>query len=278
MMTVRQAVAEGTGLLKNEVETPMLDAILILSEVTGLSKERLLASYPDDVSGQLQEQFRNLIDLRLGGQPVSYIIGRKEFYSLVFKVDARALVPRPDTETLVDAVIDLARSDATIKELHDCCTGSGCIGITLKHELPAIDITVSDISSDALSLFRENSLSILGQILPFCRSDLLESVPGAFDVIVANPPYLTTEQIDTIEAEGWPEPMLALDGGVDGLDFYRISIPQSLRLLRPGGHLFLESSPDQLGSIEKMLVQNGFSNTIIYRDLGERNRVIRAEG
>lgn len=275
-MTVRQAVEEGVLLLKGEVDTPLLDVVLLLSKAIHLSRERLVASYPDEISPSSHARFRDLLDQRHWGKPVSYITGKKEFYSHVFTVDSRVLVPRPDTEILVEAIVELVRLREGIETIHDCCTGSGCIGISIQHELPDVTVTVSDISTEALALFAENSAAILDRILTFWRSDLLTSVPGRYDVIVANPPYLDADRIDAMAATGWPEPLLALDGGIDGLASYRTLIPQSRRLLRPGGYLFLEADPGQFNELRKMLVQNGFSNTIIYKDLAERERAIRA--
>lgn len=275
-MTIRQAVTDGAKRLPH-AQTPLLDAIVLLSLAAGFSKEQLLASYPEQLTDDVSVRYEKLLDLRRKGMPVSYIRKKKEFYSLEFSVGPGVLVPRPETEILVDVVIDLIGKHPAAWKVHDACTGSGCVAISIKHELPAADISVSDISEDALIYFKHNSMTILGEELPSTRSDLLAAVSGVFDVIVANPPYLTSERWAQMAAEGWPEPALALDGGPDGLEPYKKLIPQSSAHLRPGGYLLLEADPPQFVTIQKLLVQNGFHNAIIYTDLAGRQRAIRAE-
>ncbi len=274
-MTIRQAVFEGVKQLEN-LETPFLDAVVLLSQVTGYSKEKLLASYPEEIPGETAGRYYKLLDLRLNGYPVSYIRQEKEFYSLEFSVGPGVLVPRPETEVLVDAVIDFARQNRNVKRVHDACTGSGCVAISIKHELPYLEVSASDISKEALSYFRHNSRNILGKELEYKRSDLLAEIHGLFDVIVANPPYLRSEQWAEMAGRKWPEPEIALNGGHDGLERYEDLIRQSAARLRPGGSLLLEADPSQFQSIQKLLLQNGFRNTILYIDLAGRERVIRA--
>ncbi len=274
-MTVRQAVQKGTKRLETKVETPYLDAVILLSYAAGWSKEHVLASYPDEVSGEIVDSFDKLLRLRTEGIPVSYIRGKKEFYSLEFSVGPGVLVPRPETEVLVDAVIELADNNPAIRSVHDVCTGSGCVGISIKRERPNLEVSVSDVSPEALSYFKRNCAVLLGEELPSFESDFLTSVEGIFDVITANPPYLTRKACDAMTRNNWPEPMLALDGGPDGLSCYRKLIPMSVKRLKPGGFLFLEADPSQFTTIENLLVQSGFHTAIIYRDLAGTERVIR---
>ncbi len=275
-MTVRQAVFEGVKWLRS-VETPLLDAIVLLSHAAGWSKERLLASYPEEIPPEVSQSFQRFIDLRLQGIPVSYIRQSKEFYSLEYCVGPGVLVPRPETEVLADAVVELARNRPDIRRVHDACTGTGCVAITVKHELPELDVSASDISEEALSYFGRNSKNLLGGELSHTRSDLLENVTGVFDVIAANPPYIPSESWAAMAAAGWPEPALALDGGPDGLSLYKRLIPQSVSHVKSKGVLLLEADPSQFDAIRKLLVQNGFHNAIIYTDLAGRERVICAE-
>ncbi len=274
-MTVRQAVIKGVKRLEAKAETPYLDAVVLLSSATGWSKERVLASYPDEISGQAKESYDRLLGLRLEGRPISYIRGKKEFYSLEFSVGPGVLVPRPETEILVDAVINLVDENPAIRTVHDACTGSGCVAISIKHKIPDLTVSASDVSPKALAYFTSNCTALLGEELPYVESDLLTSVNGVFDVITANPPYLTSEVYNAMAKNRWPEPSLALDGGLDGLRFYRDLIPMSARQLKPGGFLLLEADPSQFRAIEKLLVQNGFHTTIIYKDLAGRERAIR---
>jgi release factor glutamine methyltransferase len=276
-MTIRDAVAEGVRRLGEIADTPFLDAVLLLEEATGLTKERVFVSYPDELTGMAQDLYQGFIEQRVSGTPISYITRVKEFYSLSYMVDPRVLAPRPDTEILVDAALSLCESLPGNPSVHDCCTGSGCVAITLKHELPRLEVSASDLSNDALDVFAANSGDILGATLPFVQSDLLDAVEGTYDLITANPPYLTSAQVGRMKADGWLEPLMALDGGDDGLALYQRLIPDAARQLTADGFVLLEADPDQMGALGKMLQQNAFRNVIIHKDLGGRDRVIQGQ-
>ncbi len=276
MMTVRDAVAEGVRRLKSSAESPFLDTVLLLEEATGSTKERLFASYTDQLSQKVERIFDQLLDKRLSGTPISYIRRTKEFYSLLYTVDKRVLAPRPDTEILVEAALGICKSLPGTPRVHDCCTGSGCIAISLKHTLSRLEVSASDLSVDALYVFVENSRNILGSALHCAQSNLLESVHGIYDLITANPPYLTSAQVEILTAKGWPEPLIALDGGHDGLDLYHRLIAESTTHLSESGYILLEADPDQMDTIGKMLLQNAYCNIMIYKDLAGRERVIQA--
>ena len=143
--------------------------------------------------------------------PVAYLTGEKEFYGRKFRVTPGVLIPRPDTETLVERAVGLARENPWIREVHDACTGSGCIAITLKAEVPHLNISASDISTESREVFKSNCQNLLESPLPFFLSDLLLSVKGRFDLLVANPPYLTTREREEFFLSGSTEPALALE-------------------------------------------------------------------
>ncbi|MBT3272725.1 MAG: peptide chain release factor N(5)-glutamine methyltransferase [Spirochaetales bacterium] len=274
-MTIRQALSDGAGKLTGCSTTPFLDAILLLCHTVGYTKEKLLSSYPDILQNGACGKYSARIESRRAGEPVAYIIGTKEFYGLDFTIDHRALVPRPDTEVLVNAVIDLCKSQSQLKRIHDCCTGSGCIAISIQHELPNLVVSASDISKEALALFCRNSQSILNKVIANSESDLLGSIHETFDIICGNPPYLTSMDIQEKINTNWPEPLLALDGGLDGLDPYRKLIPQCGLRLSKSGYVLLEADPSQMEELEKLLVQNGFCNIMKYKDITGRSRVIQ---
>lgn len=276
-MTVRAAVYDGVSRLKTKVETPFLDAVILLCHARGISKERLFAAYPEDLADDVYSSYMTYIESRLNGQPVSYIRGKKEFYGTEFSVDDRVLVPRPDTEVLVEEAGEIIKANQNVHSLHDCCTGTGCIAVSLKLLYPEIDISASDISSSALEVFRKNCIEILGYVLPSVESDLLQNVESSFDIIVANPPYLTTAEVTGMKTSGWPEPAVALDGGPDGLSIIDRFIAECSSRLKTGGHLLLESASNQTDDIERKLVQFGFQNIIISRDLAGKERVISAQ-
>ena len=251
-MTVREALLDGASVLSGTgSESPYLDASLLLSLAAGRSRESLLASYPEILSPQVESLFRCLVTRRASGESVAYILGEKEFFGRIFRVDPGVLVPRPDTETLVEAALEAARiiadrhrsrtdgetgsfpaaagSFAGLR-VHDAFAGSGCVGITLAAELPGADLSLSDLSPEAREIAASNARRLLGRDLAILESDSLASVDGTFDLITANPPYVRTSETDRIlglsissrtvagQACRSLEPRMALDGGADGLD------------------------------------------------------------
>jgi release factor glutamine methyltransferase len=276
-VTVREALSEAYGLLSaGGVDTPVLDATVLLSEALGVSKERLFADLPEPLGDEAYAVFRRLLTRRLEGIPVSYIRKKKEFYGLEFLVDERVLVPRPETETLVESVLDLASGAPALRRLHDVCTGSGCIAIAVAHSLPALDVSVSDVSADALAVCALNARRLLGRELPSTPSDLLDAVVGRFDLITANPPYLTDREADELGARRWPEPRLALAGGPDGTAYLRRLIHGAREHLEPGGSLFVEIAPAQSVLLLPELAESGYERVRVIRDLSGRDRVITA--
>jgi release factor glutamine methyltransferase len=252
---------------------------VLLAEALHISKEKLYASLTDVMEESACRRFEQYLDLRLTGRPVSYIRGRKEFYGLEFKVDERVLVPRPETEVLVETVLNLVTTGKTGQgtyplALHDTCTGSGCIAITLKQLLPQLQVSASDLSAPAGEIFVSNSQTILGITLPFIVSDMLADITGPFDIITANPPYLTHAQTNKMKSAGWPEPALALDGGPDGLDPYRKLISQAWSKLNPGGMLIMEADPEQMPEIGRLLLAGQFRDVQCIKDLTDSERVI----
>jgi release factor glutamine methyltransferase len=274
-MTVRSLLAQGHNtLFFAEVDTPLLDALVLLAYALDATKEKVLAALPDPVDHGVEERFRGLVDRRCAGTPVSYIRRVKEFYGLEFYVDERVLVPRPDTEVLVEKVLQLVRSDPRLRRVHDACTGSGCVGISLKRAAPDLEVSASDISPAALEVAEMNARRILGGEFATFRSDLLDGVSGPFDVIAGNPPYLKDAEVKDMQALGWPEPELALRGGTDGTQLLARLIRSAPRRLAPGGWLLLEAAPPQFTRLYALMDQAGFHTIDIEKDLAGSNRVI----
>jgi release factor glutamine methyltransferase len=274
-MTIRGLLASGRdALVAAEVDSPLLDAMVLLAHAMGATKERLLASLPDEADGELARRYGELIGQRSAGRPVSYIRRLKEFWGLEFYVDEAVLVPRPDTETLVERALFLARADESLRRIHDACTGSGCVAIALARELPGRVVTASDVSTAAERVFELNCTRLLGRQLPFFTSDLLAETPGPYDLITANPPYLADGEVDDLAAIGWPEPDLALRGGPDGTAVAARLVREAPERLRPRGWLCLEAAPPQFNHLAALLDQSGFRTVEIQQDLAGRNRVI----
>ena len=278
-MTFREILLSASERLQS-TESPYLDALVLLAHAAGVSKERILAGLPDEIDEITAALFEDFIVRRLAGEPVSYIRNRKEFWGLDFYVDARVLVPRPDTEVLVETALDLISGNNAIRRIHDSCTGSGCIAVALKTEHPELDISISDISSDALEVADFNSRSLLGEALPAKKSDLLTSVAGPFDMITCNPPYVEREYVQQLKENRWPEPSLALDGGEDGFDLIPPLLEQALDRLNENGYLIMEASPALVPRIAEAMAVYGYKDITEVKDLAGRPRVAggRKEG
>ncbi len=276
-MTYREALARGSARLGAAgIENPYLDAVVLLSHGAGTEKASLFARFQDELPAEVFETFEEALDRRLSGLPVSYILRRKEFYGLTFYVDERVLVPRPDTEVLVDTLLSVVHADPSVRRIHDACTGTGCIPIaaaSVLQERADADFSASDFSEDALEVFRINSLNLLGRVLPHGKSDLLESVEGTFDLVTANPPYLTREEAEDLGRKRWPEPLIALDGGEDGLDLVRKLVRQAVERLGENGYLIIEGADPQAEKIIEIFESHGFWDLRSVCDLAGRRRV-----
>ena len=292
-MTIRETLAEGIALLKapspfSLIDTPALDAALLLGETLGRSRADLIARGDEAITERDREKFLGFLSRRKNGECIAYILGRREFRSLTFAVNPDVLVPRPDTETLVEAAlewIDSIAAKGKSLSLLDLCTGSGAIGISLKNERPFLNVSASDISSGALEMAERNALKLLeslGEIegslgkIRFIESDLFENIPGSYDIIVSNPPYVRSGEIPGLAPEVRQEPLLALDGGKDGMDCIRKIISQAPEHLLKGGVLLLEADSAQIPGIGACLEDQGFSGISSRKDLGGRERVISA--
>jgi len=273
-MTVRDLMAEGSARLRAAaVETPYLDSTVLLAYCMGMTKERLFASLPAEITEDVVSNFRDCLDKREAGSPVSYIRRTKEFFGREFYVDERVLVPRPDTEVLVEQALRLIRANPKIRRVHDCCTGSGCIAITVQAEEEQLSVSASDISRDALAVCSINAKRLLGHEMALTESDLLESVPGPFDMILSNPPYLTTSEYAEMEKNGWPEPRIALEAGNDGLLYVRRLVSSALEKLSTFGYLVVEAADAQYPGTERIMREAGFTCIEAGLDLAGRRRV-----
>lgn len=256
-----------------------------------MSQERLLQrirdparTLPDAVWRQADAAVRR----RGQGEPVAYIVGSKEFWGLTFAVDARTLVPRPDSELLVErAALRLLDRDATAHRVIDCCSGSGCIGIALAHELAgrgrSVQLWLSDSDPRALEVARDNAARLLGNTESVrwrtVRSDLLSGIrQTAIDCIVANPPYLTTAQARrALRRHGWGEPPAALDGGSTGLTLYPRLARGALDRLAAGGYIIVECGDDQTATIAAMFRATGYRSVRELCDLAAKPRAVEAQ-
>ncbi len=270
-MTIREATLQAAAQLRETAgDTPLLDATLLLAEVLEVSREQLIAAYPEEISPEAWNAFRRLVDERSRGVPVAYLLGRKEFYGLEFAVSREVLVPRPDSELIVEVALELIARIGPAARLHDCCTGSGCIAVAVAWAVPQAQVSASDLSTAALRIAQHNAERHTPGRIRFQRSDYLQDIGGSFDVITANPPYLTPAEIEVL-ASG--EPREALYGGADGLAAYRRLIPEAVDKLSVNGYLVLEGGREQHAEIAALLREAGFAEVSCHRDLGGAPRV-----
>jgi release factor glutamine methyltransferase len=256
------------------ISSPRLDAELLAAHALGLSRVQLYTQFDRPLLAAELTALRDLVKRRQGGEPVAYIVGRKEFWSLDLAVDARVLVPRPDTETAVEEA--LARADAApATRAADVGTGSGAIALALAKVRPDLEIFAGDVSADALAVARGNA-DRLGLAVTFVEGDLLAPLlPHApFGLVVANLPYIPTGEIAGLPPEVGCEPRLALDGGPDGLDLVRALIAQADGALASGGALVLEIGDGQAPATAGLLRAAGFEDVQSRRDLGGIERVV----
>jgi release factor glutamine methyltransferase len=260
------------------IDKPQLDAQVLLAHALSVTRTQLVIDAKKPLAPEELGRFREMVRRRRAREPVAYLLGAREFYGRSFRVDKRVLVPRPDTETLVD--VALARTEARSLSMRalDLCTGSGCVAITLAKQRPTARVHAADISDDALEVARDNALRLGAYNVSFTRGDLFEGVPAAlapFDVITANPPYIASGEIATLDKDVKDfEPRLALDGGTDGLAFVRRIVDGAPALLDAGGTLAVEVGAGEADATARLFEARGFARVTITRDYGRIERVV----
>ena len=258
-------------------ETPRLDAELLLGEVLGCDRVKLITDAERPLSKVELGAYRELHKRRRRGEPVAYLRGWREFFGRMFEVDRRVLVPRPETELLVEVGLRRSRHLSLSARCLDVCTGSGCVAITLAKERPTTTVVASDISADALAVARANALR-LGAVIGLVRSDLYGALQGqrhSFDLITANPPYISDGDMAELPVEiRLFEPPLALAAGGDGLSVIRRLISGAPAMLRPGGVLALEVGAGTAEQVCQLLSAAGFRELSRDRDYGGHERVV----
>lgn len=285
-MTYREFLAQHAADLPNS-DTPFLDACLLLSHSLQISRDALMSRFPERM-GEVPALFSDYCARRRAGESVAYIMGKKEFFGREFRVDSRVLVPRPDTEILVQAALETgdalqahrapqghrtAQSSGEAIRLHDACTGSGAIAVSIAAERTEWEVSASDISAAALEIARTNSRLLSADRIRFVAADLLDGLEGPFDIIAANPPYVPSEETDGLLAQGWGEPRLALDGGPDGLDLIPRLIRQAITRLSSGGFLLIETDSLQVPKVCDMFQHAGYCGIRVWKDFSGLERV-----
>ena len=274
-MTIKQAITKGMIMLKsNNVESPKLKARLLLQYVLDKPRQYIIVYDNKEIDKQQQWQYFVNIEKLTKGIPLQHITHRQEFMKMDFFVDENVLIPRPDTEILVEEVIKIAQKYNSPRIL-DLCTGSGAIAISLKKFVPNADITAVDISEKALEIAQKNAEKLEAKI-NFVKSNLFDKLDNKkFDIIVSNPPYIRKDEIKKLSEEVQKEPKIALDGGEDGLDFYRIIAEQAINYLKTGSFLCFEIGYNQKNDVIKIIEdEQNYKNTYCKIDLYGKDRII----
>ncbi len=273
-MKYRELLQEGTEQLKKAaIADANVDAAYLLEYVCGIDRTHCLLCMTETVPPQMAAQYEEAIALRASHQPLQYITGEQEFMGLSFQVSPEVLIPRQDTETLVEQTQRVLKDDDRIL---DMCTGSGCILISLLHENKTCQGMGVDIAETSIALARENAKKNDVQA-EWLVSDLFSDVYGVFDVIVSNPPYIATAVLQELMPEVIEhEPKRALDGHEDGLYFYRQIIADAPKFLKPGGWILFEIGYDQGESVPTLLTEAGFTEITVIKDYNGNDRVVRA--
>ena len=273
-----QALEYGRNLFKNAgIESYSLDTQVILAHVLNRNREWILSHVEHEIEENDYNLFSSLVKKRALGCPVQYITNRCEFYSLDFYIDERALIPRADTEIITGLVIDAVSGNE--KKVLEIGTGSGCIAVTVAVHCNNIIITAVDLGLDALEVATINAdrHNVTNRI-KFLNIDIFSGLPNfyeTFDIIISNPPYIETGQIKELPPSvRLYEPLTALDGGVDGLDFYRVIAKTGRGLLSAGGMVFLEIGSTQAIGVKKILLDNLYKDIKIIKDLSGLDRVV----
>ena len=272
-MDIYKLLQMGRETLANNGVDPR-EARFLLAFAMEIRSEELIKY--KECSNEQYNKYIEYINRRASKEPYAYITDHKEFMKLDFKVNKNVLIPREDTEVLVQEIIDLASkeysSDKKVKIL-DMCTGSGCIAISLAKYIENAEITAVDISNEALQVAKENA--IINNInVTFINSNLFDKIEERFDIIVSNPPYIKKDVIDTLQEEVKNEPILALDGGESGLDFYEEITKKALEYLNTNGILAFEIGYDQGNEVAKILEENDFKDIEIKKDISGNDRIV----
>ena len=255
-------------------DSPRLDAELLLAETAGISRSAIVAFPERAVDEDVRVRFERLVQQRRAHVPIAYLLGRREFFSLTLEVGPGVLVPRPETERIVEAALTVITASEPVSVL-DLGTGSGAIALAIKHERPLADVTAVDSSTEALAVARRNAAG-LDLDVRFRESDWFGALEGqSFDVVVANPPYVRSGD-PALAITLQHEPAPALDGGRDGLDAIRVIVAEAIGHLRPGGYLLVEHGAEQGADCRDFAEQAGYGQVRTIADLAGHDRVLIA--
>ena len=265
-------------LIENKIEDAGIIARVLLQFVLKLNRNELVLKQEEVMPEEQMREYEINIEKIIKGIPLQYITNNCEFYGLNFYVNENVLIPQPDTEILVEEVIKIVKENDFNKVI-DMCSGSGCIGISIAKNVDLVELTMLDIDRLALEVSKINSKKLLqNRKINFIESDMFEELEEEFDVIVSNPPYIETNTIKTLSRQVQNEPISALDGGEDGLEYYKILIEESHKYLSDNGYLCMEIGYNQKNEVIELLKENGnYENIYAKKDLSGNDRIVVAQ-
>ena len=274
-MNIKEAIIFGTKYLdENNISDSKFKCRILLSNILNISKEYLLIHDNEKLDLKKEMKYKEYLVRLANNEPIQYIIKKQEFMKMNFYVNENVLIPQPDTEILVEEVLSFAKKNKQKLKILDLCTGSGCIAVSIAKYIKNAEVFASDISKEALKIAKLNAKENEVEI-NFVESDLFENIEeNDFDIIVSNPPYIETKTIESLDEEVKKEPILALDGGEDGLDFYRRIILQAKQYLKENGVLALEIGYNQKEDVIKLLEKQNYKEIYCKKDLAGNDRVI----
>jgi release factor glutamine methyltransferase len=264
-----RAALQWAKLQLSSSDTASLDASLLLARSIQLSREKLLAEYDLELEEKQWISFQKDVEKRSTGYNLSYILGTQEFYGRNFQVNESVLIPRPETELLIDLAIQRADKGKVL----DLCCGSGCIAVTMKKESPELEVWASDISHKALQVARQNAERLQAEI-HFLHSNLFNEIDGRFHMILTNPPYVADREVESMKASGNREPELALSGGEKGWELPKTLLQQAMDYLIPNGYLLMEIGWDQGRVLQDFSRAIGYGVAEIHQDYAGKDRVL----
>lgn len=272
-MTYRQAEKKGEQLLAQAgIADAKVDAWLLLEHIAHIDRSFYFMHADEELAPEVLTEYERLLEKRAERVPLQYITGEQEFMGMSFHVNSNVLIPRQDTETLVEEALKVVEPQMDVLDL---CTGSGCVLLSILKNAPSVHGTGSDISKQALLVARDNAKRHELDA-EWVRSNLFDNLSGSYDVIVSNPPYIAQEELLTLMPEvGQFEPLQALDGGADGLDFYRSITAEAPKYLKENGWLLFEIGCDQGEAVSALMREAGFAGVLVIQDLAGNDRVVR---
>ena len=285
-MNLSELYRSFTEAFRETSDSPSADAAILICHCLGITRTQLVLSPNEEIPQDKLQELMRIKTARENGEPVAYLTGERGFYECVFSVSPDTLIPRADTETLVEeAVADIAETFEDRPEIRilDLCCGTGCIGISvakvLSEVFEKVTLVLSDVSEKAMDVCRKNAEALIEEDnieVTFNTGNLFEGLDGVFDAVLSNPPYIATSVIPTLEKQVQFEPVLALDGGADGLDFVRKIAASAKAHLVPGGILQMEIGYDQGNQARNILRKEGYRKISVIKDLEDCDRVVKA--